>query len=91
MIALKKITSPPAELRNAYLDGLLEPQELHLEMHVEEGKAWHLDDVAYAVASGSKLVEFYVAPRETHRIVEIFDAAMTASNASAVLCLSPGS
>ncbi len=88
MNTLKKIASPPAELRNAYLDSLLEPQELYLEMLVEAGKAWHLDDVAYAVACGSKLVEFYVAPQEAHRVVEIFDAAMTASNASTVLCKS---
>ena len=88
MITLKKIASPPTELRNAYLDSLLEPQELYLEMHVKAGNTWHLNDLAYAVACESKLVEFYVAPQETHRVVEIFDAAMTSSSASAVLCKS---
>ena len=88
MVTLKKVASPPAKLRNAYLDSLLEPQELYLELQVAAGNAWHLDDVAYAVACGSKLVEFYVAPQEAHRVVEIFDAAMKTTNASTVLCKS---
>lgn len=88
MSMLKKIAFPPADLRNAYLDSLLEPQELYLEMYVEAGEAWLFDDVAYAVACEGKLVEFYVDPQEAHRVVEIFDAAMRASNASTVLCKS---
>jgi len=88
MIHFETLNRPPANLREAYLNGLEEPQELFLEVHVEAGSAWCLDDSAYAVVCGSKLVEFYVAPHEAHRAVEIFDAAMQASGASSVLAKS---
>lgn len=88
MIQLEQIPRPPADLRNAYLDDLLEPQELYLEMHVEAGTTWCIADVAYVVQCGKKLVELYVVPEQSDRMVEIFDAALIATGASSVLCKS---
>jgi len=88
MTRFEQSQKPPTKLRNAYLDILLEPQELYLEMHVEAGATWYLDDVAYAVQCGKKLVELYVVTEQADRLTEIFAAAMAASNASSVLCKS---
>ncbi len=88
MIRFEQIPKPPTDLRNAYLDSLVEPQELYLEMQVKAGKTWCLDDVAYAVQCGKKLVELYVVPEQSDRLIEIFEAAMAAGNASGVLCKS---
>ena len=88
MFKFEQCTAPPAHLRSAYLDTLLEPQELYLELQVEAGKTWCLGDTAYAIACGKKLVELYVTPQEENHLVEIFTSAMTASNASSVFCKS---
>ncbi len=88
MIQFEQIPKPPLDLRNAYLHSLMEPQELYLEMHVEAGKTLWIDNIAYAVRCGKKLVELYVVPAEADRLVEIFSAALVASNATGVLCKS---
>ena len=88
MIRFEQIDCPPADMRNAYLDSLLEPQELYLEMHVEAGRTWCIPEIAYAVQCGKKLVELYVVPDQANRVIEIFDSAMITSGASGVLCKS---
>ena len=85
MIQFEQIDRPPRHLRKAYLDSLLEPQELYLEMHVEAGETWCIPDMAYAVRCGKNLVELYVVPEQIDRLIDIFDAAMIASGASSVL------
>ena len=76
------------ELRNTYLDSLVAPQGLYVEHLVSSGKAWRLGNFAYAVVSDGTLVEFFVDPRETRRLVEIFDLAMSQTGATTVLCKS---
>jgi RimJ/RimL family protein N-acetyltransferase len=88
MSRFESISAPPAHLRGAYLDSLMEPQGLYIESLVEAGNAWGMGDVAYAVECENKLVELYVAPQASNRLVEIFDASMAASSASRVLCKS---
>jgi GNAT superfamily N-acetyltransferase len=88
MLHFLETTEPPETLRQAYLDGLQEPQELYLERLVSRGRTWRFGEVAYAVANHGRLVEFFVAASHAARIGALFDAAMTASGARSVLCKS---
>ena len=88
MIHFEPVAVPPASLRQCYLDTLAEPQELYLEQRVSRGATWCLADCAYAVVLDEMLVEFFVVPEATPRLVEIFDAAMGTTGASEVLCKS---
>ncbi len=76
------------EMRNTYLDCLAAPQGLYVEHLVSTGRAWRLGDLAYAVVCDGTLVEFFVDPKETRQLVEIFDMAMRQTGASTVLCKS---
>lgn len=88
MVRFEKAHYPPAALRADYLNSLAEPQELYLQALVETGETLLLDDYAYAVVCDGRLVEFYVAPPQADRIVEIFKAVMKVSGASTVLAKS---
>jgi len=88
MIQFEKISKPPADLRNAYLDSLKEPQEHYLESQVETGQTWWIEGAAYVVVSNTHLVELYVVPAEANRLEEIFDAALAVSGATSILCKS---
>jgi GNAT superfamily N-acetyltransferase len=88
MLHFLETAAPPETLRQAYLDGLREPQELYLERLVSSGRTWRYGQVAYAVANHGRLVEFFVAASHAAQIGALFDAAMTASGARSVLCKS---
>lgn len=88
MLHFVETATPPETLRQAYLDGLQEPQELYLEHLVSSGRTWRYGQVAYAVANHGRLVEFFVAASHAEQIGALFDAAMTASGARSVLCKS---
>lgn len=88
MIQFEKTKAVPAFLRDNYLASLAEPQELFLENRVLIGQVWQFAESAYAVVLDDTLIEFFVVPGETRRLIEIFDAAMEASGASRVLCKS---
>jgi GNAT superfamily N-acetyltransferase len=55
---------------------------------VVSGRTWCHEQVAYAVARGNQLVEFFVSPSHHGEIVTLFDAAMDVSGATAALCKS---
>lgn len=79
---------PPVNLRNAYLDGLAEPQELFLERLVSAGDVLCLGERAYAVVNGGSLVEFH-AEETSHKLHRsLLDEAMRLSGASEILCKS---
>jgi GNAT superfamily N-acetyltransferase len=80
--------APPAKLRQAYLDGLREPQELYLERLVSGGRTWCYDDSAYAVVNEGRLVEFFVAESQMAQLIRLFDEAMLASGATEIFCKS---
>lgn len=88
MIRFEPTPAPPSRLRNAYLDGLREPQGLYVEQLVASGRTWRYGDVAYVVEAEGKIVEFFVVPDQINRTVEIFDGAMSATNALGILCKS---
>jgi GNAT superfamily N-acetyltransferase len=88
MVSFEEASAPPEGLRQAYLDGLPEPQELFLEGLVASGRTWCHERVAYAVARGNQLVEFFVSPSHHGEVVTLFDAAMDVSGATAALCKS---
>lgn len=88
MLHFLETNAPPKTLRQAYLDGLQEPQELYLERLVSAGRTWCYDQVAYAVANHGQLVEFFVAKSHVAEIGTLFDAAMMSSGATRVLCKS---
>ena len=88
MIRFDQIAKPPANMRGAYLDSLAEPQELHLEMHVDAGMVLWVENFGYAVQCGKKLVELYIVSERASQLVEFFDAVMNASGATSVLCKS---
>jgi GNAT superfamily N-acetyltransferase len=88
MIYFEETGAPPERLRQAYLDSLREPQELFLEGLVASGRTWCHEQVAYAVARGNQLVEFFVLPSHHGQIVTLFDTAMDVSGATVALCKS---
>ncbi len=88
MIHFEKTSAPDKVLRDAYLDSLVEPQELFVELQVSAGSTWSFDDDAYGVVRDDMLVEFFVVREEATHLVELFDALMHASGASTVLCKS---
>lgn len=88
MYHFEPVDAPPAEMRNAYLDGLSEHQEYFLEQLVSGGDTWHLPERAYVVADGRQIVEFFVKPAFRPEAAAIFDAARTAAGADLALCKS---
>ncbi len=88
MLKLDRVSRPLHHLRDSYLDNLSEPQELFLESLVASGVTWQYQDIAYAISSGDRLVEFYVSPNHIDCIDEFYSAAMQASKASSAICKS---
>ena len=88
MLHFLETNAPPKTLRQAYLDGLQEPQELYLERLVSAGRTWCYGQVAYVVANHGQLVEFFVATSHVAEIGTLFDAAMMSLCATRVLCKS---
>lgn len=80
--------APPESLRQAYLDGLAEPQELYLEHLVATGRTWRCDEIAYVVVNNGQLVEFFVAPDYARQITTFFNEAIDTTGATQVLCKS---
>jgi GNAT superfamily N-acetyltransferase len=70
------------------LTGSKSPKNFILERLVSRGRTWRYGEVAYAVATHGRLVEFFVAPSHAAQIGALFDAAMAASGTRSVLCKS---
>lgn len=88
MLHFVETAAPPETLRQAYLDGLQQPQDLYLERLVSAGRTWCYEQVAYFVANQGQIVEFFVAASHVAMIAALFDAAMVSFGATLVLCKS---
>jgi RimJ/RimL family protein N-acetyltransferase len=80
-------------LRNAYLDGLLEPQELFLELKVQQGQYFELaeDNSArgYVIIDADRtLLEFFVDPSLSLSVDMLFPKVMQKLNMQSALCKS---
>jgi GNAT superfamily N-acetyltransferase len=89
-IRIEEASRAPVELRNAYLDLLLEPQEFFVERLVQSGQSFlflrESTIIGYAVKNGDTIVEFFVVDCEAGTVPFAFDAILATTRAARALC-----
>ncbi len=81
---------PPAALRHAYLSGLYEPQELHVELMVASGQTYLVGNadrpVGYAVVNSGVVVEFFLSADHLPTMPAMFQAVLDTTGARRAVC-----
>ncbi|MEM7080990.1 MAG: GNAT family N-acetyltransferase [Pseudomonadota bacterium] len=88
MVTPEQIDRPPRELRQAYLGGLREPQELYLEERVQAGTTWRVGARTYAVTHNHAVVEFFSEDHNPESRAALLSHLVHHSQADTILCKS---